>query len=404
MSVERIVVVGAGAAGGSAVMRLLKEGFDGEIHLVSREPESPYYRPALSKQLLQGVWGLDHAQRSFSVGDPVIRHDSSASGLDIARSIVSLGDGTEIEFDRLILAPGCVPRSLPHLSTGGRVGALNSYADMVATKKWYADAESLIIVGGGLIGSEAASVAASYGLSVTVIDPSPAPLERALGSAGNALCMQWHADAGIDVRLGTMVVGLEQHADRVEAVLDGGQRVSAAHALVSVGVVPDTAWLRDSGIPLAADGGILCGEDLLVEGTAGRVAAAGDAASWPSAILGARVRIEHWSNAVEQGAHAAVSVLAASAEPFDGVPTFWTEQHGHLVHGVGRPGPDCTWRMAEVDLPRGGRVWEAVSDGRTHAFILVDAPQLLGSSRRQIAEHYAARSTEESSTDARPLK
>jgi NADPH-dependent 2,4-dienoyl-CoA reductase/sulfur reductase-like enzyme len=134
------------------------------------------------------------------------------------------------------------------------------------------------------------------------------------------------------------------------------------------------------------DGGVEVDETLRVPGSP-HVAAAGDVASWPSARLGRRSRVEHWAVAVEQGAAAAYNLTHDDPQPFDTVPMFWTEQHGRLLHFVGHREADTEWvDVTEGELPRGGRVLAAVSDGVETGYLLVQAPQLLRRYQQQAAQ------------------
>ncbi|HCB04213.1 MAG TPA: hypothetical protein DEQ43_08205 [Nocardioides bacterium] len=388
---ERLVVVGAGAAGARALRALTADGYAGELHLVAAEPDGPYYRPGLSKQLLSGAQDLDQLRRTMVVDPVVRRHDSRAVDLDLDAGVVRLENGTGLGFDRLLVASGSVARTLQGIELTGRVGSVDDPTQVARVRSWVASAASggevaeVVVVGAGLIGSEVASTLAAAGARVTAVDPSLTPLAKALGSHVDALARRWHDEHGVRVLLGRLVTSLTQDEDGVSVVLDDGQVLRAGIALIAVGVRPATDWLAGSRIPMTSEGAVEVAATLLVPGHE-HVAAAGDVADWPSARLGRRTRVEHWAVAVEQGAAAAYNLTHGEPRPFDTVPMFWTEQHGRLVHFVGHRAPDSEWiDVTEGELPRGGRVVAAVSGGVETGYLLVQAPQLLRRYQQQAA-------------------
>jgi 3-phenylpropionate/trans-cinnamate dioxygenase ferredoxin reductase component len=383
---ERLVIVGGSAAGSRAAQAAVASGFAGRIDVLSRDAHAPYYRPGVSKQLLKGTWSQEQAAQPVPAGDHLEWHRGvSAVGLDAAAGTVALDDGRQLPFDRLVLAGGCRPRRLVAVPIGGRLCEATTIEDVARIRATIGPGSTVLVVGAGLIGSEVASTLLSVGAAVTVVDPSPAPLLRALGPIGNEVCLGWTRESGIDLRLGVPVEQIEDCGDRVRATLGGGEVVEAAVAIVCVGVVPDTDWLRGTGLPLFPDGGIACDEHLVVEGS-DLIAAAGDAASWRSRLLGRPTRVEHWMTAIEQGAAAARNVLAPAGDrvPFDGLPTFWTEQHDRMVHVLGHHGPESTWTTVEEPQDGRGMVAAALSDGETTGFLLVDAARRLGHYRKEL--------------------
>jgi NADPH-dependent 2,4-dienoyl-CoA reductase/sulfur reductase-like enzyme len=386
MSTERLVVVGASAAGASALRTALSHGFTGRIDVVSRDGAAPYYRPGLSKQFLAGSWDETRMAQRVPDADTVSWHPGTGvTELDLHRGEVRLDTGEALPFDRLLLAGGCRPRRLPGLPVGGRAFEVHRTEDVVGIRAALPEGGHALVIGAGLIGSEVASTLSSLGARVTVVDPATAPLLRALGPLGNEACLAWHRDKGIDLLLGVGVSGIGQDGDGVTAELGTGETLTADIVVVCVGVQPDTEWLQGSGVPLLADGGIECGADLLVEGS-DVVAAAGDAASWVSPRTGRRVRVEHWLTAVEQGTAAVKNLLAdpGSRAPFDGLPMFWTEQHQHMVHVVGHHDPGADWTVVEGGPGEPGMVAAASTDGRVTGYLLVDAARRLGAYRQQL--------------------
>lgn len=382
---SRLVIVGGSAAGARAAHSAVRADFSGQIDVVSRDVAAPFYRPALSKQMLSGAWTLERAAQPMPDADSVRWHAGrTAVGLDVVERTVALDDGTRLEFDRLVLATGCRPRALPGVADAAEA---NSIGGITRLRDRLGGGGHAVVIGAGLIGSEVASVLCAMGARVTLVDPSHEPLARALGPWANEVCLARHRSSGVDLRLGVQVEGVERDSDGHMAVeLSTGETITADEAVVSVGVVPDTRWLAGSGIPLMPDGGVVCDANLLVEQHEG-IAAAGDIASWPSARFGRRTRVEHWITAIEQGAVAGRNVLATPSErtPFDGIPTFWTEQHGSLIHLVGSHDPDSEWTVVEGTRGEDGFV-AAARSGHITGYLLVNAPQRIGHFRKLLQE------------------
>jgi NADPH-dependent 2,4-dienoyl-CoA reductase/sulfur reductase-like enzyme len=172
-----------------------------------------------------------------------------------------------------------------------------------------------------------------------MIEAAAAPLDRVLPASMGTVCAEIHAEHGVDVRLGIGVAGLEEGAGRVAGVrLADGSAVAADIVVIGIGVVPNTDWLEGSGLSL--DNGVVCDETCLA---APGVVGAGDVARWPNPTFdGELMRVEHWDNAVDQGMHAALRLLAGAdrGEPFGPVPWFWSDQYDRKIQLAGRPRPD----------------------------------------------------------------
>jgi 3-phenylpropionate/trans-cinnamate dioxygenase ferredoxin reductase component len=198
----------------------------------------------------------------------------------------------------------------------------------------------VVVVGAGFIGCEVAATARSAGLEVSLVEPLPAPVVRGLGERLGLVVADLHREHGVDVRLGVGVGGVVAgEGGRVAGVtLDGGATLEADVVVVGIGVVPNTAWLDGSG--LAVTDGVVCDATCLA---APGVVAAGDVCRWQHPTLG-ELRIEHWDNAQDQGAHAARTLLASMAggvgEPYAPVPWFWSDQYDRKIQVTGRTGSD----------------------------------------------------------------
>ena len=334
---KRIVVVGASLAGLRAVETLRAEGYDGSLALVGAEPWVPYDRPPLSKQVLRNEVEPDSVrlrpEADYADLDVELVLGRRAAELDVAARKVALDGGGCLDFDGLLVATGSTPRWLGGVPRLGGVHVLRTLEDAVAIRDAMAAGGRVVVVGAGFIGAEVAWAARSRGLDVTVLEALPVPLAHALGPGMGKVAAALMRDHGIDLRCGT---GVDSFAGthRVEAVrLADGTTVPADLVVVGVGAHPATEWLESSGLPV--DGGLRCDATCLVSGAAG-IYAAGDVARWDHPHYGA-IRIEHWTNAVEQAGAAARNMLCGpgSAVPFAPVPYFWSDQFGLKIQFVG---------------------------------------------------------------------
>ncbi len=343
MGGQRIVIVGASLAGFRAAEELRHLGHDGPITLVGDEPHRPYDRPPLSKQVLAGTrppeaTALDAS--GGSVDDLALdwRLGTTATGLDLGERSVLLGGGERLPYDGLVIATGASPRRLPGTDHLHGVHTLRTLDDCLAIRAVLeAGPRRVAVVGAGFIGAEVAATCRGLGIDVSLIEALPVPLERGLGPQMGAVMADLHRDHGVDVRLGVGVVLIDgsERAERVR--LTDGSVLDVDLVVVGIGVSPNTDWLDGSGLTI--DNGVVCDATCLA---APGVVAAGDVARWPNARFDEVMRVEHWDNAIEMGAHAARTLLAppGMAEGFAPVPWFWSDQYDRKVQLAGRAGAD----------------------------------------------------------------
>ncbi|HEV7849391.1 MAG TPA: FAD/NAD(P)-binding oxidoreductase [Mycetocola sp.] len=325
---SRIVLVGASAAGLTTAAALRRNGYDRDITLVDAEAHSPYDRPPLSKQLLSGEWEgerlLLKTQDELAELGVSIRSGVRATGVDLSGRRVTISDGTELGFDQLVLATGVQPRKLPGTSQLRGVHTLRTVDDALTLRAELQSGRRLVVVGGGFLGTEVAATAVSLGVDVTLVSAAPTPLERSLGADVGGQVAELHRAHGVALRMGpeSAVVSLVETGGVVTGVeLADGTRLAADVVFVAVGAAPDLDWLQGSGIPLGD--GIECAPDL---SAAPGVYAAGDAARWCNPVFDEFMRVEHRTNATEQGMHVARRLLDGEPDAFTSVPYFWTDQ------------------------------------------------------------------------------
>ncbi len=331
------LVVGANLTGGAAVRTLRDEGYDGRITLVGEEPDHPYERPPLSKEVLRGERPFDSAllvpPEWYGEQEVELRLGERVTALDVADRSVTLASGEALGYDRLLLATGARNRVLrvPGADLPG-VFSLRTRSDAEAIRSAAAGSSKAVIVGAGFIGLEVAASLRTLGLEVEVLEALSAPLLHALGPELGDVFRRIHEDHGVRLRFGDGVEAFEGDGRFERVRSTSGRTVEADLVVVGVGVRPNDE--------LAAAAGIEVGDGVQVDAglrtSAEDVFAAGDVASHLHPLFG-RIRVEHWDNALKQGAAAARAMLGRG-EPFDDVHWFWTDQYEHelQVAGVAR--------------------------------------------------------------------
>jgi NADPH-dependent 2,4-dienoyl-CoA reductase/sulfur reductase-like enzyme len=385
--VRNVVVVGASLAGFRAVEELRHQGYDGHLTVVGAEAHLPYDRPPLSKQILAGSWETDRLPLN-PIGKDIDELDIdwrlgiAARGLDLGRRHIELADATTVPFDGLVIATGAGVRTLPNQPELEGLHMLRTLDDCLALRRDLdAMPERVVVVGAGFIGAEVAATARERGLQVTLLEALPTPLQRALGDEIGGVCGEIHREHGVDVRLSTGVDGFENDGHgRLRGIrLSDGTVVDAGVAVVGVGVAPNTAWLEGSGLTI--DNGVVCDETCLA---APGVVAAGDIARWPNPLFGELMRVEHWENAQDQGAHAARRLLG-QLEPYAPVPWFWSDQYDRKIQLAGRSSADDEVRVVEGSVAERRFVALYGRAGRVVGVLGMNRPRVVMEYRQLIA-------------------
>ncbi len=317
---------------------LRARGFDGRIDWIGAESHQPYDRPPLSKQVLRGEWeperialargGLEGLAAEQHFGRRALRLDVNARRIEV-------DDGASIGFDGLVIATGAAPRRLPGQPQLDGVFVLRTLDDALAIRHALDAQPRVVVVGGGFIGAEVAASAQQRGATVTMVEALGNPLEQALGPALGALFAAIHRDHGVLVRTGVAVVAIEGERQVERVRLADGSVLPADLVVVGIGVRPETAWLEDSDVALRD--GVVCDASCATNVPA--VVAAGDVARWMNPRYGESMRVEHWTNAVEQAQAAVARLLDGpeAAQPFAPVPYVWSDQYDAKLAVAGRP-------------------------------------------------------------------
>lgn len=371
-----VVVVGAGAAGSAAAVALRRPTTGTgagagagavAVTVIGAEGRLPYNRTTVNKGLLSGAVDDDGIALPAMTDAGVHWWTGSvAQSLDIDQRQLTLRDGTRLRADAIVLATGATPRPLPAAvedDARARVLTLRTAEDTRRLRALTAATGGrcrVVVAGAGLIGTEVTAVLREMGADVTLVDPSPEPMEPRVGRTVAAWVTAAHRAAGVDLHLGTRIGAVRSDGHGVLVDLSDGHSVRAAAVVACLGVDPATAWLASSGLPArnAADrgnrgaGGIGVDAGQRLAGTHG-IYAAGDLAAVPGPDQ-EPMRVEHWGAAMEQGRIAAASVLTdlgvrtanptSSAPPSRAVPSYSTYVHSTKLTILGWPGATATER------------------------------------------------------------
>lgn len=389
-----VVVVGASVGGVRTAQTLRSEGFEGRIVLVGEEDRLPYDKPPLSKQFLAGSWDVDRiALLSEAAAEKArieLRLGVAAERLDVAGRQVVLADGQRLDYDDVVIATGASARPSPWAARSG-VHVMRTLDDSESLQEGLRRDGHVVVVGGGFIGAEVAATARALGREVTVVDPLVAPIGRVVGAEVGAHFAELHRRHGVGTRFGTGVESVEGEAGDLRVVLTDGTELAAATVVVGIGATPNDAWLADSG--LLVDNGVVC-DQFSGAADAPGVHAVGDVARWFHPDHGEHVRVEHWTNAVDQ----AVCVAHNIAHPDDlhayrPVEYVWSDQYDWKIQIVGRPHRATEHHLVgdpTADRPRFAALYRG-GDGRLAAAVTVNWPKALVTCRRLVtsAGHFA---------------
>jgi NADPH-dependent 2,4-dienoyl-CoA reductase/sulfur reductase-like enzyme len=376
---ERIVVVGGGLAGLRTVEGLRAKGYAGAVTLVGAEKRPPYDRPPLSKRVMAGELADTTLRDDLDALGAELRLGETAAGFESAAGAepraggggVVRTDHGEHRFDRLVLATGATPVTLPG---GGRQRFLRTLDEALTLRALLRPGLRLAIVGAGWIGAELATAAAAHGCEVTVVEAAAAPLSAAVGAGIGALTAPWYAAAGVELRLGQPVESVEPGG----LALAGGGWLAADEIVTAVGVRPETGWLDGSGVAL--DNGVVVDEQLRT--SVPGVYAAGDCMAFWSRRYQRRLRFEHWDMALRAPDVVAGNLLGA-ASSFDPVPYFWSEQFTRMIQYVGFHGDaDQVILRGDPAAHRWGACW--LAGDLLVALLAVNHPRDLAQGRRVI--------------------
>ena len=341
---ESLVIVGAGQAGGQLAISLAQKGYEGQVTMIGNEDFPPYQRPPLSKAFLDGG-----AEGRLFIRKPefyeqhgiATRLGTSVTGIDRESKTLTLGSGETLTWNKLVFATGArvVDPPIPGLDAEG-VHVLRTLADAQRIRDRMQDFSQVVVIGGGFIGLEYASVARRRGCGVTVIESQGRVMERAVSPITSERFESYHEEAGMKLlrrtRVDSIVVDDDGKATGVR--LEDGAVVRSDAVLVAAGVVPNSELALDAG--LAIDNGIRVDERLRTQDP--DVFAMGDCASFPDPRTGRRIRLES-VQAASDHARCICDSLMGTPKDYAAFPWFWSDQ-GELklqIAGLASPTDDA---------------------------------------------------------------
>lgn len=332
MTTDPIVIIGGGLAGAKAAIGLRDGGFTGPLTIVGEESHPPYERPPLSKEYLHGESEADAmlvVPVAWYVDNKVTRVEGvAAERIDRDAKTVHLADGQDLPYGTLVLATGATPR---RLDIPGKELALTlrRVEDSDALKQAYAEASSVVIIGGGWIGLETAAAARKAGLETIVLEREPLPLQHVLGDELATYFAELHRRNGVDVRTSVSVESVSGTGPYVVHTGDGD--ITADLVVMGVGAAPETALAEDAGLDV--DNGVTVDESFRSSDPA--VYAVGDVANARNSARDESLRVEHWDNAIRQG-EAVAKIILGEPAAYDWQPYFFSDQFDLGMEYVGR--------------------------------------------------------------------
>jgi len=335
LTVENVVIAGAGQAGLEAAVALRREGFEGPVTLIGDEVHLPYQRPPLSKAFLKGGEPASVILRpaAFFEREKIsVRTGSRITGIDRDRKVIALGGQETVGYDHLLLALGGSNRSLPIPGTNlANVLSLRSLDEATRLRGALPQAKKIAVIGGGFIGLEIAATARGLGCEVAVLESAPRLMVRSVLEPTSEAVRAAHEASGIDIRLGARVVAiLDNGSGAASGVqLDDGDVIDADLVLLAVGLKPNTELAEDAGLDV--DDGVLVDQHLVTSDPS--ISAIGDCARFPGPH-GPHIRLESVQNAVGQGKRFAANIVHGHA-PYEDLPWFWSDQGPLRLQMVG---------------------------------------------------------------------
>ncbi len=329
------VIAGASLAGAKAAETLRDEGFDGDIVLLGSESERPYERPPLSKGYLLGSDERDsvyvHAVGWYAENGVDLREGVTVAAIDRSARTVATSSGAQVSYDKLLLATGASPRRLNFPgSDREEVLYLRTIADSDRLRSAFQPGTRVVVAGAGWIGLETAAAARTAECAVTVLEPQSGALTDQLGPELGAVFADLHRAHGVEFRFGEKAAEFGPGM----VITSGGAEIPADVLVVGIGAAPNDDLAARAG--LETGNGVLTDEALRTSDP--DIFAAGDVANSFHPLLGRRVRVEHWANALNGGPAAARSMLGQAVR-YDPVPYFYSDQYDLGMECAGLPSP-----------------------------------------------------------------
>lgn len=329
------VIIGAGQAGGRAALALRDKGFEGDLHLIGKEPSPPYNRPPLSKAVLLGkkpvertqlTAGADYAEKNIA-----LQLECEATAIDPGQQTVTCRNGNVLEYTDLIIATGSYPRrlDLPGVDLQG-ITTFRTDRDSLQLAKELTPDCHLVIVGGGFIGLEIAASARELECNVTVLEAQPRLMSRSIPENAASDVASVHRSNGVNILTGVSIEAFEGNGYVERVVFADGTSIKADHVVIGIGIIPDSEIAESAG--LSVDNGIVC--DQHTRTSRQNIHAIGDCASTYLPRYGRHIRLESSQNADLQAAVAANCIIG-ELQTYDPVPWLWSQQYNWIIQTAG---------------------------------------------------------------------
>ena len=387
MTEQHCVIIGASHAGVSLAMQLRREGWEGEISLISSERELPYQRPPLSKEYLAGEKDLDdillRPEKIFTENSINLRLGLTALQLNTKEKLVKLSDGNTLQYGKLALCVGSIVRAIPFGKALDNVFYIRTANDISRIRPRIKEGKKAVIIGGGYIGLETAAVLCKLGLEVTVIEMAERILQRVTSEKMSNYIQSLHNREGVSFLTSTKIEGIEGKNAAETIICQDGTTLSADLVIVGVGVSPNIGLAEAAGLKVAQ--GIIVNEYSQTSDV--DVFAAGDCTLHPNSTYGRMVRLESVQNANEQARHAAANICGKQ-KVYHAVPWFWSDQFKAKLQIVGlSQGFEETIVRGDMSLKSdNGFALFYIQRGRVIAADCVNRPKEFLASKRLVKE------------------
>ena len=384
------LIVGGGVAAGACARTLPELGVDGSVLLVTREPDPPYYRPALSKEYLsgkdarEGVWSEPpHWYEQHGIE---LLTGTSVMKLDLGERVAKLSTREDVSFGKALLATGANVRRLrvDGCDLDG-IHYLRSFGNADAIRAESEDVERVVLIGGSFIACEVAATLTALGRSCALVCQEERTFDRQFGTEIGGFFQGILEEHGVEVHNADELDRYEGSGRVERVVTKAGLELDCGLVVVGAGVAPDTMLAKGAGLELGAFGGVRASDRL--ETSVDGVYVAGDTAEYDSPLHAGPVRIEHWEVASEHGKTAARNMVGQDS-PHDAIPYFWSDLSdwgGFEYVSAGRPEGDPVIR-GSLDEGSFTAFWLADDDGRLLAAMTAGRSDDLDAARRMLRD------------------
>ena len=324
---DHLVIIGASHTAAQLIVSARQNGWAGDITLIGDEAHLPYHRPPLSKDFLSGKKAIDdiliRPADSYAAAEVTLRLGVRADAIDRATKTISLSDGSQISYSKLVLATGARVRKLPVPGADlEQVYYLRDSGDVDDLRRRSQSSKRAVIIGGGYIGLETAASLRKLGLAVTVIEAMPRILQRVTTPIMSDFFRRLHREEGVDLVEGEMVNAISAVEDGVRVLTKSGLEFSADFVVIGIGVIPNVELAEDAA--LKVENGIVVDSYCLTNDP--DIYAAGDVAARHHELYDQPMRIESVPNTTEQAKMVAAH-LTGRAAIVSTVPWFWSDQY-----------------------------------------------------------------------------